>query len=268
MDPIEFDVVLQLPIPVAVRWADQDEDGLAAGGGADTIILDTDPALSPIGKKIDVWVKGVEFTRKVVAYEPATRTVRVDAPWSAVFADGSFVRPELGSPYAIEVVEIIHLPRLGADGLIPWLDEITEQRREGLRKGIKRAGISGRELAAAEASVELNARAVMTDLNVPVQTPAGIRRVLQLSLARTALPPERQALVLEKLLASGFVAHNLASRLSTLFSTRERRPAPRADLMAEAAAAFPGITVVKKEAADPLAHSGAAPAATASLSIG
>lgn len=259
MEPIEIDVVLQLPIPIAMRWPDQDIVGAAIGGGAETIIL---PQVDPmwVGMKIDVWVGGVEFRRKVTAVDPVNRVVTVNEPWSPVLKDGSRVMPTAGCPFRVEMAEIINLPRLGIDGLLPWLSEVTEERREAVRKGIKLAGITGRELAAAQASVEMNAPAVVTDLNIPVQTPAGIRRVLQLSLAKTTLAPERQAIVLEKIMAWGFDAANLAYRLSTLFYNYERRPAPEVDKLAEAAAAFPGIRQPKaKEADGPLAESPAEP---------
>lgn len=263
MDPIEIDVVLQLPIPVAIRWPDQDITGRVTGGGDDTVILPDDPPFPLAGREITVWFQETaDFTKKVTAYDPATKTATVNAPWSDEYATGKRIQPTAGMPYAIKVVEVIELPRLGVEGLIPWLDDITRERRAALREGIKKAGVTGRELAAAEASAEMNTPAVVTDLNVPVQTPAGIRRILQLSLAKTNLPPDRQAVVLERLLATGATSVYLANRLSGLFVTNERRPAPKLDVLAEAKAAFPGLnlkTEKKDETVGPLGSGAQSP---------
>lgn len=246
MEPIEIDVVLQLPIPVAIRWPDQDATGRIVAGGTDTVVLPSDVSTSLAGRSISVWMRDVEFIRKIVGYDTETRTVRVDNPWSPTLPDGTSLIPSVGSIFAIEISEVIELPRLGVDGLIPWLDDITRERREALRAGIKQAGITGRELAASFASVEMNAPAVITDLNVPIRTPAGVRRVLALSLAKTNLPQDKQSRVLEALIGSGHEAVNLASRISTLFYTGERREAPKVDALAEAKAAFPGIKIADK----------------------
>lgn len=241
LHPIEIDVLLQRPIPVHIRHPESDVIGIAAGGSANTVILDRDPAESPVGRKIDIWFKGYEFTQTCTAYDASMLMATVDPPWSPVLDDGSFVAPVAGNTYVIEVVEIINLPRLGLDGLLPWLDEITAERQKNLRDSAKQVGIDKKDQLDVEFSIRNNAKAVVSDLNVPVQTPAGVRRILSLSLAKTGLPAAKQSEVLEYLMAAGYVAHNLARNLSTLYSTGERRPEPKAAQLEQAKKTFPGL---------------------------
>lgn len=125
--------------------------------------------------------------------------------------------------------EIINLPRLGVDGLLPWLVEETDRRRAAGRIAIKRAGVSSADMWRVEKAVELD-EAIVSDLTVPIQTPPGIERVLKLSLAMTDLSDERKAQVLKVLKGTAFIAHNLAKELSTLFVAQPefvaQRPAP------------------------------------------
>lgn len=137
-------------------------------------------------------------------------------------------------------IETINLPRLGVDGLLPWLAEISAERKAQFRASYKDLKLDKRQLADAEFSAEVNTKAVISDLNVPAQTPEGVRRILSLSLAKTLLMPERQSAALEQILASGYVAYGLATRLSSLFATGERRP-PKPDPAQAAAKMFPGI---------------------------
>lgn len=152
--------------------------------------------------------------------------------------------------------ELIDLPRLGTDDLIPWLDEITAERRDSFRKAIKTAGVMKQDLVQAEFAAEQNAKAVMTDLNAPSQRPAGIRRLLAMSLAMTTLPADKQASILGYLMRSSYTSLNLATRLSGLFWTGETRPTPP-DPAEEAKKVFPGIN--QGGPANPLAVGGATP---------
>jgi hypothetical protein len=79
--------------------------------------------------------------------------------------------------------ETFLLPRLGVDGLIPWLDEMTEERRAVSRAIVSKMKLNAMDAQRAEKSIQLNDVAVIGDLTGPVQRPAGMRRVIALSLA-------------------------------------------------------------------------------------
>lgn len=113
--------------------------------------------------------------------------------------------------------ETFLLPRLGVDGLIPWLDELTKERQAVSRAIVSKMKLSAIDAHRAEKAVMLNDEAVIGDLHGPVQRPAGIRRVISASLAKTELTPERQSQVLESIMGVAHMAALLAQRLSTLF---------------------------------------------------
>lgn len=151
-------------------------------------------------------------------------------------------------------VEKYQLPRLGVDGLIPWLDEITAQRRDSLRKAIESMKLDPRQKLDAEFTIEQNTRAVISDLNIPALTPQGTRRILAMSLSMTGLPADKQQSILAALMGNAGTANNLAGRLSTLFATTEQRPPAPTDQEKAAAAAkeaFPGIKPINVGAENP-----------------
>lgn len=121
--------------------------------------------------------------------------------------------------------ETIVLPKLGVRGLLPWLNEQTEIRRKIGRDVIARAKLVPIDHTRAEVA---NARdeAVISDLMMPIQTPAGIERVLNLSMEQAKIPKDKQAKILPVLLGSGYIAVNLAQELSTLFRSMQQGPMP------------------------------------------
>ena len=173
------------PSPSPCGWPDEDVVGVAQGGGINSIVLHGDPGIPIVGKTIDVWIAGpngftAELSRQIIAYDPENFTATVSPPWSDTFADGTFIAPAKGITYAIEVTELVELPRLGADGLLPWLDEMTAERQASLRESLKAAGMDKREQVDTEFSIRQNAKAVISDLNVPSQRPEGVRRILKI----------------------------------------------------------------------------------------
>lgn len=148
--------------------------------------------------------------------------------------------------------EIFNLPRLGVDGLLPWLEELTAERYAFYAAEIERAAIKDvRTLIAARYAARTNTRAVLTDLNMPVQTPAGMRRVLSASIVMADVPFTRRTEVLDKIMMSADVAYTLATRLSTLFSASEERPErpdPKQEIADRGREAFPGAKVKDSDA--------------------
>lgn len=142
-------------------------------------------------------------------------------------------------------IETIEFPRLGVDGLLPWLDELTAERYKAYMAEIEAANIKDpRTIIEAKYAARVNTKAVVVDLNGPVQTADGSRRVLKMSLAMTDLPKDKQATIISQVTKSADVAYTLACRLSTLFSMNEQRPErtnPTASVMQVAKAAFPGM---------------------------
>ncbi len=151
--------------------------------------------------------------------------------------------------------ETFLLPRLGVDGLIPWLAELTEERRAVSRAVVSKMKLGAMDAMRAEKSIILNDVAVINDLVGPIQQGPGIPRVIRLSLAhanarlysRTAadgttaivdepITPQRQAQILASIMATAYVANSIAQRVSTLFYldgeaelAREAQPAPPAN---------------------------------------
>lgn len=282
MTPIEIDVVLQLPVPVSIRWPDRDIEGTVAGAGIDTLVVasmkKTD---SFIGLPIAFWFGRGNARRElppriIRAYDPETSIITVDEPWSPEIEESAAeniraavpgvgmvqsgekwrIVPSAGDVYRIEVSERVELPRLGCDGLIPWLAEMTEERVAARVKAMEK--MSTKDLANAKADAYLNCRAIVEDLTTPAQTPEGMRRILKASLDKSAVEPARRPVILEHLLGNPSVAYHLSRKICGLFGDYERRPAPKADPMAEAKAAFPGANLMAKEAPDPLASKPAA----------
>lgn len=120
--------------------------------------------------------------------------------------------------------EVIPLPRLGVDGLAPWIDELTLQRRTDDTAALDkiRKKFNKMEELMAEKAIQAD-RAVMSDLAIPVQTAPGIHRVIELSLSMTDLPPDKQKIVANHICSVAHIANSLSQRLSTLFVTGEKR---------------------------------------------
>ncbi len=113
--------------------------------------------------------------------------------------------------------ETFLLPRLGVDGLIPWLDEITEERRAVSRIVVSKMKLGATDAQRAEKSIMLNDVATIGDLIGPIQRPAGIRRVITLSVEKSEIPKDKQASVIASIMGSAMVANAIAQRVSTLF---------------------------------------------------
>lgn len=163
-----------------------------------------------------------------------------------------------------DTLETVSLPRLGTDGLLPWLDEITLERRAAYRLSYANLKLDARQMTDAE-FVANNLRGVMRDIAVPAQTPKGIRRVINMSLAmptaytqkadelgvpsgpKSPIEPSRQKEIEDALVFNNAFASTLAEKLSTLFNTDETRVRPAQDpkdkALDEAARNFPGATV-------------------------
>lgn len=163
-----------------------------------------------------------------------------------------------------DTLETVSLPRLGTDGLLPWLDEITAERRANYRKSYANMKLDPRQMTDAEFTAN-NLQGVIRDLAVPIQTPKGIRRVIKMSIAMPAaytqkadesgapfgpkspIDPARQQEIEDALVFNNAFASSLAEKLSTLFNTDETRVRPPQDqkekALEEAAKNFPGATV-------------------------
>lgn len=163
-----------------------------------------------------------------------------------------------------DTLETVSLPRLGTDGLLPWLNEITAERRENFRKSYANLKLDPRQMTDAEFTAN-NLQGVIRDLAVPIQTPKGIRRVISMSLAmstaytqkadesgvpsgpKSPIEPSRQKEIEDALVFNNAFASILAEKLSTLFNTDETRVRPAQDqkdkAIEEAAKNFPGATV-------------------------
>lgn len=247
LPPVDIDVILQLPIPIYIRWPDSDIVGIAAGGDKDKIVLDRAPDINPIGSLISIWPDGVEHERKISDWNADTLTVTVSHPWAMIAeatpatihnpgTPAEFLIPKEGTTYAIQVKEKIDLPRLGVEGLLPWIDEITIQRQNEFRDAAKVVGIDKKEQLDIEFAARMNLKAVPADLDLPLRRPEGIRRVLTMSLAKTSLPTEKQSRVLEHLMLSP-AAGLIVLALSSLYFNSERRAEPKEAAKAAALAA-------------------------------
>lgn len=118
-----------------------------------------------------------------------------------------------------------HLPLLGVRGLLPWLAELTDQYQKTDSQILSSAKyLAGRDRFDAERMIARN-EAVIDDLPPHVMRPAGIERVLRLSIDKSDVPPDQREAVLDAILNMGYIAQNLAVKLSTLFKTAEPAPA-------------------------------------------
>lgn len=159
----------------------------------------------------------------------------------------------LQEPFPYRVVwkdgtkETFLLPKLGADGLIPWLDEMTEERRAVSREVFKKMKLPAIDAMRAEKAIMLNDVAIIPDLIGPVQRPAGMRRVIALSLANPdaklysrlakdatnavivnePITPERQAQLLQSIMSDANMATYVSQSVSTLFYRQGEAEAAR-----------------------------------------
>lgn len=153
----------------------------------------------------------------------------------------------LQRPIAVNIIaedgttETVMIPRLGIEGMLPWLDELTAKRQAAYRLAASKQKLDARTAIDAEFSAS-QIEGVVSDLSTPVQTPKGIRRVITMAVESPAaqiskpwtkvastemmpIPPERIPEIVNHLMLSPSTAW-LSRCIHCLFVTGEARPEP------------------------------------------